>query len=350
MVLLLVLIVYYIHTRIAKSFASSITTEKSEKNLSTLLRRYVFLSLLFLYMIFPSISAVIFSIFNCTDTDPDNVNDADDGSLYLDGDYSISCSSSRYKAAKIYASLMVILYPMGIPAVFFGVLYYYREGIKNRTLNNKARQPCYVIEFLWFPYTPSFWYFEFLDIVYRVSVTGFLVLVKQGSAEQILVGLTLSFFYAQYHQHVRPHEDTVVQNMKILTIWQIFFLLVVLLLIERDVIVGHNTTVSIMILVNAFLPCLMGLCYITYLMWRYHQLKKEVRTTDIDPSSDDQYATRNTDDLVTLVLRTTIVHMRESSFLSPRPTNFDTDNVSLVELKHRRSECVVEEGIDEGTD
>jgi hypothetical protein len=336
-----------VHSRMSQSETTSESEGTQEIKMSRLLRRYVFLSLLFLYMIFPSVSAVIFSVFACTDADPDDVSDGDDN--YLDSDYSISCSSSRYETAKLYAIFMVFLYPIGIPSMFFGVLYHYRKGIVNRTMFDKVHQPCYVIEFLWFPFTPSFWYFECIDIVYRVSLTGFLVLIQQGSAEQIVVGLALSFVYVQLHQNILPHEDKWVQNIKILSIWQIFIFLFIILLIEKNVFDGQDASVSFVVLLNCFLPFLMAIAYVLYLFIRYQQLKKVYRGgSESESAEHGGRGDIHVDDMdmVTLMLRTTVCSFRDSdNFRHSRHTAsmFDKDNISLVDMKQRRSDRIDEE-------
>ncbi|CAN0493991.1 unnamed protein product, partial [Scytosiphon promiscuus] len=41
-----------------------------------------------------------------------------DGKAYLREDYSITCNTERHSAYLVYASLMVCVYPVGIPAFF----------------------------------------------------------------------------------------------------------------------------------------------------------------------------------------------------------------------------------------
>ena len=323
--------------------------EASAVVMSRLLRRYVFLGLLFLYMIFPSVSAVIFSMFSCTDSDPDAVTDGH--TKYLHSDYSISCASSRYHAAKVYAIFMVFLYPIGIPTMFFALLYYYRRGIEQRTRVDKLHQPCYVIEFLWFPFTPPFWFFECIDIVYRVSLTGFLVLLKQGSAEQIMVGMLLSFVYVQLHQHVTPHEDRWVQRVKILSIWQIFLFLFVILLVETEVLQGDDVAVSTLVVFICFLPFLLGVFYVLLVYIRFRRMKHDnsIGERFTSGESDEDGNTTNVEDIdmVALLLRTTVCVMRDSESKNLRSGGnnsrltmmmADTDHISLVDIKHARSE------------
>ena len=55
-------------------------------------------------------------MFPCVNVDPDGVYDGD--SLFLRNDYSISCSSPRYRLGYRWAIAMVILYPFGVVSFY----------------------------------------------------------------------------------------------------------------------------------------------------------------------------------------------------------------------------------------
>ena len=42
---------------------------------------------------------------------------------------SIGCRSDRYKLTRIFAWIMVIIYPIGVPLLCFAVLFWYRKRI-----------------------------------------------------------------------------------------------------------------------------------------------------------------------------------------------------------------------------
>jgi hypothetical protein len=46
----------------------------------------------------------------------------DDGSKYLVADLSIECDGATYQANVAFASLMVFIYPLGVPALFLWLL------------------------------------------------------------------------------------------------------------------------------------------------------------------------------------------------------------------------------------
>jgi hypothetical protein len=53
----------------------------------------------------------------------------DDGTCYLLRDLSISCTSPTYATIRGWALVMVFLYPLGIPAFYFVLLYRARHDL-----------------------------------------------------------------------------------------------------------------------------------------------------------------------------------------------------------------------------
>jgi hypothetical protein len=155
-----------------------------------------------------------------------------------------------------------------------------------------------------------------------------------------------------------PHEDKWVQNIKILSIWQITIFLFILLLIEEGVVTGKERLVSAFILLIIFMPLLLALTTVLYLCVRYKQLKTRFRAalgSNQDPSCvkfDED------DDMLDMVLRTTITMRESSTVVIPRPSSIRMDphrsslkmdrgvgkeNISLVEIGNLRSDRIIEE-------
>ena len=64
----------------------------------------------------PSVSATIFGTFNCVNVDPS-------GQLpgtpkYMSNDYSIACNSSRYTFGLVWACVGILVYPVGVLALY----------------------------------------------------------------------------------------------------------------------------------------------------------------------------------------------------------------------------------------
>ncbi|GMH68263.1 hypothetical protein TrST_g5438 [Triparma strigata] len=80
----------------------------------------VFLALTFIVL--PSVSVKIFSTFAC------HTFDGDYGS-YLKADFSLDCTTDTHKFHMFYAAFMVICYPVGIPLMYFLLLYEKRDKL-----------------------------------------------------------------------------------------------------------------------------------------------------------------------------------------------------------------------------
>jgi hypothetical protein len=85
---------------------------------------YFYVFLFFTYLVLPGVSTMLFGMLRpCVDMDPDS-DTTDEGShFYLEADYSIECSSARYDFGVVWAAVFVMVYPVGIPCMYFYLLY-----------------------------------------------------------------------------------------------------------------------------------------------------------------------------------------------------------------------------------
>ena len=115
-------------------------------------RKHMSALLLITFLVYSSVSSNIFRMFAC--------EHLDDGNMYLRADYEILCTDSKHRALQIYAGLMVVVYPVGIP-LMYGILLYRLRGIL-RT-GGRARLNCpsaSTINNLWLPYWPTIYFYE----------------------------------------------------------------------------------------------------------------------------------------------------------------------------------------------
>jgi hypothetical protein len=73
-------------------------------------------------LILPSTTSTIFNIFICT-----KIDDTSDSYLFVD--VSIKCNSSQWINGVIYSSFMILVYPVGIPMIYFWLLYQVKNDI-----------------------------------------------------------------------------------------------------------------------------------------------------------------------------------------------------------------------------
>jgi len=87
------------------------------------------------YLILPSITTNLFQMFVCTNVDPNNEDE--DLNYYLTVDVRIPCYTEYWYKGVVYASVFIIVYPIGIPMMYFYLLYKCKDEIKNRPKETK---------------------------------------------------------------------------------------------------------------------------------------------------------------------------------------------------------------------
>lgn len=92
--------------------------------------RYLTYFFFMTYLILPSVTTNLFQMFICTNVDPNN-EDADHN-YYLTADVRIPCYTSYWYNGVIYSSMFILVYPVGIPLMYFYLLYKYKMEIISR--------------------------------------------------------------------------------------------------------------------------------------------------------------------------------------------------------------------------
>lgn len=221
---------------LAQTVHVKLKSELKAAELSRISTRYFNMFLIFTYLILPFTSVQIFQTFSCRDVDPDNV--VSGGNFYMTADYSVSCSSSKYKFGFVWAIVSIIVYPIGIPLYYFYVLYTARNEIMSRDLSitsvEETNMRLNSIRLLYEYYKPSLWYWEIVETLQRLLLTGVLVVIAQGSPVQIIVGIAISLFFLKLCDMYRPFIDAKVQSLKEICSWQILGVFFLALLLKAD--------------------------------------------------------------------------------------------------------------------
>ena len=99
---------------------------------SLIVSQYVAMFLVITYTVLPSVCTTIFAMFSpCVNIDPEGFSSTT-YSLYLPKDMSIACNSSRYFYGISWASVMIIIFPFGIPCLYLYLLFLARAEIALR--------------------------------------------------------------------------------------------------------------------------------------------------------------------------------------------------------------------------
>jgi len=175
------------------------------------------MSMLFLmnYLILPQVSMVVFKTFSCRQFDGDY------GS-YLIADYSLSCDSPEHKWMVAYASVMVVVYPLGIPLANHFMLWRVRDkvnpnqrnlvfesgsekaGLAKATQIRDKNKDIQYLSFLFAAYQPEYWWFESFESARRIIFTGALKFVDAGSVTQCALGLLFAFVCVRVYARYKP--------------------------------------------------------------------------------------------------------------------------------------------------
>ena len=171
-------------------------TEGTER---TIRRKHISVALFAMFFIYSSVSFTIFQTFVC--------DKLDDGVTYLRADYSLTCTTQEHSAYRVYSSIMVFVYPVGIPAFFAWWLI--RNGDDLKRPNRESISRLEPWSGLWTAYKPSRFYFEIVECGRRIALTGVAVFVLPDSAAQIAIVLLLAVVFLFISESSSPFNDPI---------------------------------------------------------------------------------------------------------------------------------------------
>ncbi|CAM9332568.1 unnamed protein product, partial [Laminaria digitata] len=153
-------------------------------------------ALFVVFFVYSSVSSTILQTFRC--------DLLDDSVLYLQADYSLTCSSAKHKAYTVYASLMFIVYPLGIPVFFAWWLVRNRKYLKMSDRETTAHLKPFCS--IWGTYRPSRYYYEVVECCRRITLSAASVFFIPNSVNQIAIVLSLAFVFLFVSESVSPFE------------------------------------------------------------------------------------------------------------------------------------------------
>ena len=230
--------------------------------------KHLSVGLFLLFVMYSSVSHTIFQTFVC---DP-----LDSGVTYLRADYDLVCWNTTHYNFMTYAGIMVLVYPVGIPAVFAWMLFINRDDIKSiaeTTNGSRVPQESEAIKDLWAPYKPSRYYYEVIECGRRIALTGLVVFIYPGSTAQVAIEALLAFVFSSLSEIISPFAEPLDAWLYRSGTWVIFLSMYLALLLKVDaadedshsqdvfaglLIAAHGGMVLVVI-ANALMSALKGL-------------------------------------------------------------------------------------------
>lgn len=233
--------------------------------------KHLSIALFFLFVIYSSVSFNIFQTFVCETLDNEVT--------YLRADYSLTCSTDLHTAMEIYAGLMILVYPVGIPAAFSWWLFSNRHDLVQVGDVGKSSDGARALDHLqpmrslWAPYKPNRYYYEVVECGRRILLTGLAVFLLPGSAAQVAIEVVLAVVFIAVSDTLSPFVDMLDAWLYRCGTWIIFFSMYLALLLKVDasdednqsqvvfakVLIAANVGLVLMVVVQAILSLRRGL-------------------------------------------------------------------------------------------
>lgn len=175
------------------------TNRGSNATLQRAWHKHVSLMLLLTFLVYSSVSAVLFKMFAC--------EELDDGVNYLRADYRIMCDSSKHRALQVYAGIMMLLYTVGIPVLYGCLLFRDSDVLKRDQPDRERLARVSSTSELWKPYKPSVFYYEVIECSRRVLLAGVVVFIDPNTAAQIAVTLMMAFVFVVVSEGLAPYAS-----------------------------------------------------------------------------------------------------------------------------------------------
>jgi hypothetical protein len=188
------------------------------------------------FLIYSTVSTAVFQTFAC-----DVVDIAAPNISYLRADYSIQCGTARHKAYKVYAAFMVIIYPVGIPALYAWLLWINKHKLNVmhessvRMLSRHRDVSLRPTRFLWKTYTPRMYYWEVVECIRRLLLTGAIVFIAPGTSAQAAIACILAVISMAVALYCHPHADSLDANIYTTGAMIVFLSMFLSLAINSDI-------------------------------------------------------------------------------------------------------------------
>lgn len=171
---------------------------ESRDALRNVRHKHVSMVLLLTFFVYSSVSSTLFQMFAC--------ERLDDGRNYLRADYRIDCDSPTHKELQAYAGVMIVLYTVGIPALFSYLLFKHSKVLMEegcRETSSKVRS----ISGLWKPYKPDRFYFEVLECGRRIMLASMVVFIFPNTAAQVAVTIMMTLVFLLGSEVLAPYAS-----------------------------------------------------------------------------------------------------------------------------------------------
>ena len=160
--------------------------------------KHVSTALLVTFLVYSSVSSIAFQMFAC--------DKLDTGKRYFRVDYTIDCDSTKHRALQIYAGLMIVLYTVGIPAMYSSLLFSNRRVLREEKGREQSRFARSISD-LWKPYKPQRFYNDVIECSRRILLTGTVVFIYPNTASQTAADFAIAALFVFVSMAMAPYKS-----------------------------------------------------------------------------------------------------------------------------------------------
>lgn len=166
--------------------------KKSDEFMNTVHNRLIYILVLIVFIIYPSVSNTILRLFKCEEIDD---------VWYLSSDLSVVCFDEVWSEYVVSAGFFIILYILGIPIFFYKLL----KNYKNKELL-EDKEIEYKYGFMYMGYNDDMWWFEILELTRKTMLSACIIYLEE-SPTRIIISTFLCLMYLLYITYKQPLKD-----------------------------------------------------------------------------------------------------------------------------------------------
>jgi len=214
--------------------------------------------LMLLFYLLPTTSAIILSAFQCSSFD----DGTDEPFEVMTIDMAVDCSSPERQRILAFASVMVAVYPVGVPCGI-GFMLWLRRGEIAARATRGGGTPLTTLSFLFRNYAPVFgWWMPVVDLVRRLCLSSALLLFRTRSTQMVMALVGAIAFTVSFRE-IKPYYDGSTDRLAYACMWLIVLCTTGLLLLDvREDPEWRNT-----IAISLFGGTVALVLFAVYLQW-----------------------------------------------------------------------------------
>ncbi|KYQ92080.1 Rho GTPase [Tieghemostelium lacteum] len=177
--------------------------------------------LLILLLSYPAVCQSILDMYSCVEID---------GTYYLESDLNTLCQGIQWQVHAYINIVFIMIYPVGIPLLFFILLYLWKQ--KKWISEEKCKER---LSLLFSSYKDNFWYWEVVELIRKLLLTSAVSISFRGTsgtgifnknAINVFICVLAVFFQNQF-KPFKDRTDNLLQLNSLSMIYFMYFFLVI---------------------------------------------------------------------------------------------------------------------------